>query len=347
YEKDKKSSGLGGSVDLEQLLSEQLKFDLNANLQRAYDDYKGGVSYLMHTKPDSRLELGITAEHIRGHLSLPNDNRFGVNVGYIWGANPAEGLASYHMAQENQNFSSQLLNWTMTPAVHMAKVLAIKDEKVVWTPKDPTSTPIDDNWTAVGAMFHYDVSSHFQANGDQGIFAYSLISTIAHALGADEKVDLGIDQNSGLISSNETVSTDAVDTRITVSADKISRGQKIGPTQNQSFTVYVEPTSRQAIITIPSVTTEFACFIDINSPDSNKGDFKSHGGQLVYQLSGDDSGLTINATTGKITGAKPPGITDHIHVTAYKKDAPDTGNHTTTWTFRIECIKIPIPPIPA
>jgi len=286
YQKDKHDSGLAGSINLEQILNQQLKFNLGADLQSAYDDYSAGMSYLIRTHPGSRLELGVKAEHIQGHTGLSNDNRFGLDMSYNWGGNRDAKLAGYKAVSMNRHYQDQLLNWAMTPAVHMAKVLAIKDEGLDWTPQDPKSSPIADIWAKVGTGFYYNVSDSFDPNGDKGVFHYRLSSIIAqnmaHSFGADEPINLKFKApaHSGeIINADSVVSNDAVDSDVSVLADKYSRGRKIGPTQKQSFKVYVEPTSKNEEDVHAVLGENFLVCMEKNSSvGAPNFEFVSHGG---------------------------------------------------------------------
>lgn len=128
------SSGLGATVNLEQILSDFFKLKLSLSDRKIYNNYKADISWLTHTTPNSRLEMNFAVQQISDGSNTDNsgeknDTRFGVDVSYRWGSEAFDQNEIYTL--QSADISTDLTSWTATPAVHMEKVLAIVDQKVV------------------------------------------------------------------------------------------------------------------------------------------------------------------------------------------------------------------------
>ncbi len=130
YEQADNSSGLGATVSLNQLISKHIKLNLLASSRQTDDTYQAGLSWLLHSKPGTQLELGLTGTRTLGRTAgMENDSRIGVNMSYSWGGDSRSKSFGYQL--DSPSSTSDLASWTSQPAVHMAQVLAAKDETKV------------------------------------------------------------------------------------------------------------------------------------------------------------------------------------------------------------------------
>jgi hypothetical protein len=120
------SSGVGAAVSLEQLLTNHWKVDLLANPRRPFQRYIAEVSWLIPTRPGTRLEIGINASHLTGDIFTSTDNRVMLGLSYSWDGDPCGPQSNY--ANDNPD---SLITWASQPVGHMPAVLVQKDETVI------------------------------------------------------------------------------------------------------------------------------------------------------------------------------------------------------------------------
>lgn len=125
------TSGLGATAKVQQLFNKYLKLEVLASSRKPYTNYKAELNWLAVTDPNYRIELGLTGERIIGNTDddTADDTRFGLNVNYKWGSESFDQHEGY--AFQTENAREDLVSFTAIPAVHMEKVLAVKDEKIV------------------------------------------------------------------------------------------------------------------------------------------------------------------------------------------------------------------------
>lgn len=129
---DSEDSGFGATATLDQLINKYLKIRVTASNRKVYNNYKAELSWLAVTDPNYRLEFGISGEKISGGNSdnaSGDDTRFGVDLNYKWGSESFDVNEKYGIQTDNSSAFGDLASWVSTPAVHMEKVLAIKEEK--------------------------------------------------------------------------------------------------------------------------------------------------------------------------------------------------------------------------
>lgn len=128
-------SGLGATVNIEQLLSDFLKVKVSASDRKPYNDYKAEINWLAKTTSSSQLEFGLTGETTTGGQDTDSDSRFGVSLSYKWGAESFDPNATYYSPVSGvgtRTFSTDsLVGWTSEAAVHMSRVLAVAEQKRV------------------------------------------------------------------------------------------------------------------------------------------------------------------------------------------------------------------------
>ncbi|MBU1628598.1 MAG: hypothetical protein KKH06_00720, partial [Gammaproteobacteria bacterium] len=129
YEKNSNTSGLGGTITLDQIVARRLKFSLLASDRKPYQEYQAGIKWLADNAPGNVLEIGLSGTHIAGSHGIDNDNRVDLDLTYSWDSDTM-GDFTYYGSFGEDNSQQALRSWTAAPAVHMEQVLAVRDEKV-------------------------------------------------------------------------------------------------------------------------------------------------------------------------------------------------------------------------
>ena len=123
YEGDDENDGLGFTLTLQQLLTKHVKLNLLASSRTPYQDYQGGVSWLLNTHSNDRAEWAFNVERIIGKSAYNyDDTRLGLDFIYAWDASDSEATSGYNLV------SNDLNNWVSQPAVYLKQVLARKDQ---------------------------------------------------------------------------------------------------------------------------------------------------------------------------------------------------------------------------
>ncbi len=132
YISDPAQSGIGGTVNLEQLLSPRFKVQLQASYRQPFQNYTAGLYWLVPTAFSNRLQIGLVGSRFIGEHGLHNDSRIGLNFSYQWGFIHALKAILYHVAAISVD--NNLATWTAKGAVHMPQVLAISDQRSILLP---------------------------------------------------------------------------------------------------------------------------------------------------------------------------------------------------------------------
>ena len=128
----KDRSGLGATAKLEQVLTDFLKVKLSASSRKPYQEYQAEIDWLMPALPGNRIEMALVGGHTIGSDGLSNNTKFGININYNLDPSTLNGThAVYGKLGARKAMGDDLVQWTSTPAVRMAQVLAIKDELVL------------------------------------------------------------------------------------------------------------------------------------------------------------------------------------------------------------------------
>ncbi|MES2998216.1 MAG: IPT/TIG domain-containing protein, partial [Pseudomonadota bacterium] len=118
----KDGNGLGGSLNLKQLLGSRLKLWGEASIRKIYNTYQGGLSWLPISK--SGLELTVLGEHVGFHNTMPNNSSVSLQVKWL-----PEGEQNYDKRFHWKNKHLPAIGqWVQTPAVYMQQVLAVAEQ---------------------------------------------------------------------------------------------------------------------------------------------------------------------------------------------------------------------------
>jgi hypothetical protein len=377
YVANQDTSGLGATVEFEQLLSNKLKLHLLASERKPYDEYRAELNWLLHSKPGTSLEMGLSGEYIVGGATLANDTRVGVNLKYAFANDPLAPQDSYKFEGKRQS-SGDLVNWTGVPAVHMAQVLAIKDElvrqlmhpiKIV-----PSSCPIggcssiqiDGNGFLApfngglspaqaaynaNANVNYPITINFGSNSVTGyVVGDTEINTSAppHALGPVDVTVFSPDGQNFTIPGGLTYVNSIIET-ITPSSGFLSGGRKIIIT-GQGF-----PVGQPITVSFDDVASPSASILSINqvaalTPAHAKGEVnvvvKTSAGPTAA-LKFDYKEASIEPTIGPLGGGTAvtitgAGFTDADHTSVQFGDA-DAKNITIKSETELTAITPPAP----
>lgn len=120
YDNDRNVHGIGGHLQLEQRLLPQLRTKLRTRLQHTQFEYMASIGWLIPSPKGMQLELEATTDYVDSRATPHNffTNGARLNVAF-------ESLGTVYNELDQQHES--LLDWTRTPAVRMATVLAVAD----------------------------------------------------------------------------------------------------------------------------------------------------------------------------------------------------------------------------
>lgn len=131
YENDADVDGVGIMLGLDQLLSDRVKVSVDSSLNRIDNSVGGELGVLLPAPHTTRLELAYITDYTYGRTTHRNFYSNGARVAFSWGY-PSNQKPSYvDDFGEPSTLTQSLRQWTTTPAVRMAEVLAIADETSV------------------------------------------------------------------------------------------------------------------------------------------------------------------------------------------------------------------------
>ncbi|KPJ67267.1 MAG: hypothetical protein AMJ43_05220 [Coxiella sp. DG_40] len=152
---DDSYNGFDFTINLQQLITKQLKLQLSASRVPAYQDYHAEIDWLIHSMSGTRFELGLNGERIIGNHGLQSDIRVGVNLNLRLGVNKTNSATHGYNLNLTDNFTD-LSDWTAKPAVYMPQVLAVKNEYTMALGTEPFANPnavVNDLYVTFGQNF--------------------------------------------------------------------------------------------------------------------------------------------------------------------------------------------------
>lgn len=146
YTPSDKISGAGGTVSINQYLSENVSVNAAGAFRQPYINYQGSIVW-NNIPCYGNWNIGLQGEYTRGKNTLPDTYNVGITADYFLGQifeSPlikTDGIDQFMHADERSRFSDgvsvsqrmerqDFLNWTAKPAVYMPQVLAIADSQV-------------------------------------------------------------------------------------------------------------------------------------------------------------------------------------------------------------------------
>ncbi len=132
--KNDNSHGVGGSVSLNQLITRRLLIHLLARDQVPLAHYEVGLNYLPGMGLGKHLNFGLAFARDMGGDGLPNDSQTTLRLRYTWQDVPVIASTRKDAARLTLGATgnkTDLIVWAHQPAVKMAQVLAIADQRTV------------------------------------------------------------------------------------------------------------------------------------------------------------------------------------------------------------------------
>lgn len=140
YEHDKRTSGVGATLRLNQNFADNFSFEATTEFRRPFNYYEGSVNWSTPIS-NGNLKVGTYVSYTNGRNKLPNNTTAGISVDFAFGGGPLLVYnsascfgGSYYSDYCTPSYGcsdSQLLAWIAQPAVYMPTVLAIPDQAVV------------------------------------------------------------------------------------------------------------------------------------------------------------------------------------------------------------------------
>ncbi len=306
------TSGFGGTVEVDQLLTETLKANLLTSIRTPQNEYGAGVSWLAPVQPGTQLELGVNGSYMNSKTTKRKNRQMAMTVNYKWGGPADGGRAKYN----KPNFAAveSLVEWTKTPAVRMAEVRAIADQRDRDRKVSPKALPIGDVEVFSGDPVELDVSENFiDPNGSRFVYSAS-----GHPNG------VSFDGEAGTFSGTAPTVDKDTPHKITVTGTN-----RYGLQVSESFTLTVKPAT-QALLPpnsspIPDVeenedtpvTASVESYFEDPNAQQNKMSkgiaaaskraSKKVGGQttMTFKAVGLPAGIHFDNKTGVATGKTP------------------------------------------
>ena len=123
------TSGVGGGVSVNQLLTDHVKIYGEGNVRKLYDTYKLGVSWLPPVMSKLGVEVSLLGQRTVSHNQTPNSTSVGMQFSLnLDGVSDSKDV-KYQVA--SPNIVNDIKAWTSKPAVRMERVLAIVDQRTV------------------------------------------------------------------------------------------------------------------------------------------------------------------------------------------------------------------------
>jgi len=128
------SSGIGGGLGLEQILSKRLKMSLTGEVRPVYNTYGSKFSWAPEFGQHLGLRVAASAQRLISHNQTSNSNSYGLELSLF--NDEATQTPNYTLTPTEK--APNLVDWVTEPAVYMERVLAIAEQKTQTnTPSGP------------------------------------------------------------------------------------------------------------------------------------------------------------------------------------------------------------------
>lgn len=339
------SAGVGGTVDLTQLFGPNWQLNLSASDRQPWSRYAGGLNWLLHTRPGTRLVLGVHGSFIHGNLPESDDARALFSVAYSWDG-PHQLASGFSIAKPGTPIS--LASWVATPAVEMPQVLVMQDEHIDTGSLNPlalnaglTASAMPTLVVKPGQPVALSLAKYFHASGSQTV-SYSLQNNLPPGLVFDPQTGV----ISGVVSEKLLGQTYTVNVQAQPVAQMMSLAS---PGQMQNLSQPVTENLKIAVESVPQCTVPTDIYrydqVPINGSNAINIGAYCTGGDLTYKITqvNGPAQLAIDQNSGVITG--PAQAVSYSVVNLMVSN----GAGYTLPTFNLHVIKDPNPvsqPIP-
>src|SRR5436190_2712628 len=125
YESDENATGFGGTLRLNQVLTDSVELGLLAAVRQPFNNYQADLTW-HHVPNMPNLALGLEGAYTVGKNELPNSYNVLVTVSYDLDKRGVS-VANYKGDLKGEMPNDPLVSWAADPAVYMPQVLAITD----------------------------------------------------------------------------------------------------------------------------------------------------------------------------------------------------------------------------
>jgi hypothetical protein len=204
--------GFGGTIGLNQALTENVGLGLSAAVRRPFNNYAATLSW-NNVPYFGEWTLGLFGDYTAGKNTLPNTYNAGISFDYF--LDPRCGIAVPMNLKGERNLKGEatiqpindnLLAFTADPAVYMPQVLAIGDEKVEIGSSVPACNsavhyigPADPGLLlpVQNGPFNFNFAPLF--NGSPIVFSLAVTVLASEGVPVGLPSDFSIDPNSGVL----------------------------------------------------------------------------------------------------------------------------------------------------
>lgn len=303
---DYNNSGIGGSLQIDQILNDRLKLSLLGEARALYNSYGGSISFVPGFFNPLGLHVDLFAKRLLLNNETPDSNSYGIQVKFL--SEDGEQSPKYHLS--NATDFGDIGAWVENPAVYMERVLSIAEQETtinapMVSQLTPSSGPITGGNTVIinGTNFLPGVTVTF--NGTPGtvtLLSSSELSVIVPALTFEgppmlketttEPVDVVVTNTDG----QKTVLSASYTYTSTISITGISpnNGSTAGGT-----VVTITGTNFVSGTTTVQFGTQAGINVTVNSPTS----------LTVQSPSGSAGAVDVSVTTGTDTATSTGGFT--------------------------------------
>jgi hypothetical protein len=121
------SQGFGGGININQLVSDRIKFGAGISTRKVYDSYNVDLSWLPPLTLVQGVEVSLFGQHVVSHNQTSNNNTAGLQIRFL----PAEDNHPKPQYQiDNAVALVDVEQWVSQPAVRMSQVLAVAEQIV-------------------------------------------------------------------------------------------------------------------------------------------------------------------------------------------------------------------------
>lgn len=123
------AQGWGGHAHLAQGLKHNVSLDLDSTLSQVYHIYGAALNWVWHSNHKAAFSTGYNSSYTQDRTAQRNFWINSLTLNIVW--DPVQSSYSQETRAETADSNlTPLLSWVQTPAVYMADVLAISDERI-------------------------------------------------------------------------------------------------------------------------------------------------------------------------------------------------------------------------
>lgn len=131
YSPSEDAYGFGGTAGLNQMLTDNLNFDISAAIRKPFNAYKAQLNFIRWPYYGF-WTMGAEGNYTAGKNTMPSSYNVGLTVDYIYEPCQTIPHANFknEMVAQMVTRPNSLVSWIADPAVYMPQVLAVTDSLV-------------------------------------------------------------------------------------------------------------------------------------------------------------------------------------------------------------------------